>query len=72
MTTAPMLRAPAIAIKKLAGHANVQTTMRYLHLSPTEKGRAIALLDEAVPQSANGTLAAHGKEGNGQVVVSTR
>ncbi len=42
-----MRGAPPIAIKELAGHQSLRTTMRYLHLAPSEKNRAIRLLDEA-------------------------
>lgn len=42
-----MRGAPEIAIKELAGHQSARTTWRYMHLAPSEKGRAIQLLDEA-------------------------
>jgi cyclopropane fatty-acyl-phospholipid synthase-like methyltransferase len=42
-----MRGAPALSIQKLAGHQNLQTTLRYMHLSPGETQRAIALLDRA-------------------------
>jgi len=35
----------AIAIKELAGHVSLTTTMRYMHLSPKEKELAIQALD---------------------------
>jgi integrase len=41
-----MRGAPAKAIQELAGHANLTTTMRYMHLSPGAKDAAIRLLDE--------------------------
>ncbi len=41
-----MRGAPPIAIKELAGHQSLRTTMRYMHLAPSEKNRAIRLLDE--------------------------
>jgi integrase len=38
---------PPGAIQKLAGHASILTTMRYMHLSPTSLDAAIGLLDAA-------------------------
>lgn len=40
-----MKGAPLIAIKELAGHESERTTMRYMHLAPNEKARAIELLN---------------------------
>lgn len=42
-----MLDVPAMSIKELAGHVNLQTTQRYLHLSSRAKGQAISALDAA-------------------------
>lgn len=39
--------APPGAIQKLAGHASLATTMKYMHLSPTTLDAAIGLLDRA-------------------------
>ncbi len=36
---------PVNAIKELAGHQDIKTTMRYLHLSPAAKDSAVAALD---------------------------
>jgi hypothetical protein len=38
-------RVPANAIKELAGHRHLTTTMRYMHLSPMAREGAIRLLD---------------------------
>ena len=46
-----MRGAPAIAIQRLAGHKNLQTTLKYMHLAPGETDRAIALLEGDVPAS---------------------
>ena len=43
-----MAGAPALAIKELAGHQSLTTTMRYMHLSPAAKSAAIALLNAEV------------------------
>ncbi len=41
-----MRGAPAKAIQELAGHADLTTTLRYMHLSPSARQGAIALLNE--------------------------
>jgi len=41
-----MAGAPALAIKELAGHTSLTTTMRYMHLSPAAKSAAIELLNQ--------------------------
>jgi hypothetical protein len=47
-----MRGAPARAIQELAGHQNLTTTQRYMHLSPAALDSAIRLLDQpAVVQS---------------------
>lgn len=40
-----MRGAPARAIQELAGHQDIRTTQRYMHLSPNAVDSAIALLD---------------------------
>jgi integrase len=54
-----MKGAAAVAIKELAGHQNLATTMRYMHLSPSEKDRAIALLNDRPTEPSRGTCGAH-------------
>jgi hypothetical protein len=41
-----MQDAPATAIQQLAGHADLSTTMRYMHLSPAAVDSAIRLLEQ--------------------------
>jgi integrase len=41
-----MRGAPAKAIQELAGHTNLTTTYRYMHLSPSERQGAIRLLNQ--------------------------
>jgi integrase len=57
-----MRGAPAKAIQELAGHQHLSTTMRYMHLSPSERERAIALLNR---REGHGTLAAHERAASG-------
>jgi integrase len=45
-----MRGAPARAIQELAGHQDLTTTQRYMHLSPAALEQAIQLLDR--PSSA--------------------
>ncbi len=49
-----MKGAPTMAIQELAGHANITTTQRYMHLSPAAKESAIRLLDEPIPDQIGG------------------
>ncbi len=41
-----------MAIKELAGHQQICTTQRYMHLSPAAKASAIRLLDRGVDLAA--------------------
>ena len=46
-----MRGAPARAIQELAGHQDLSTTQRYMHLSPAALEGAIRLLDQGRPIS---------------------
>jgi integrase len=46
-----MRGAPVKAIQELAGHADLGTTLRYMHLSPAARQGAIALLNDRRPRS---------------------
>jgi hypothetical protein len=51
-----MRGAPAMATKELAGHANLSTMMRYMHLSPAAKDGAIRLLDNRPSEEVTGGM----------------
>jgi site-specific recombinase XerD len=48
-----MRGAPAKAIQDLAGHANLSTTLRYMHLSPAARSSAIGLLNARPVEGAD-------------------
>ena len=50
-----MRGAPARAIQELAGHADLSTTQRYMHLSPAATEDAIRLLESGERGSQRGT-----------------
>ncbi|MFT3921037.1 MAG: site-specific integrase [Myxococcales bacterium] len=51
-----MRGAAALSIQKLAGHKNLQTTLRYMHLAEGEADRAIRLLNAPVNTGARGDI----------------
>ena len=64
-----MRGAPARAIQELAGHQDLSTTQRYMHLSPAALDAAIQLLDGPAPRGGGdastrgGIVEAPGKVG---------
>ena len=61
-----MRGAPARAIQELAGHQDLSTTQRYMHLSPAAMEGAIRLLDQPVPGGGSGedTSSRRGRRSN--------
>lgn len=55
-----MAGAPALAIKELAGHTSLTTTMRYMHLSPSARSEAVRKLDEDVARFGDRMATARG------------
>jgi integrase len=51
-----MRGAPARAIQELAGHKDLKTTQRYMHLSPAAVESAIRLLEQPAPGSGFGAI----------------
>ena len=51
-----MRGAPAKAIQELAGHQDLSTTQRYMHLSPAAVDAAIRLLEDPAPRSRFGEI----------------
>jgi site-specific recombinase XerD len=49
---------PARAIQELAGHQDIGTTQRYMHLSPADLDAAIRLLESMAGPSTRGNMAA--------------
>ena len=52
--------APARAIQELAGHADLTTTQRYMHLSPAAIDSAIRLLESPAILASRGNMVATG------------
>jgi site-specific recombinase XerC len=51
-----MKGAPARAIQELAGHQDLSTTQRYMHLSPAAIEGAIRLLEQPMPRWRHGDI----------------
>ena len=66
-----MRGAPALSIQKLAGHKNMQTTLRYMHLAPGETDRAIRLLDRGL-EAVDTTIGDGFDKDRGQETVPER
>jgi integrase len=49
-----MRGAPLKALQELLGHATIEMTMRYAHLSPDTRRDAVALLDLGAQREAMG------------------
>ena len=56
-----MRGAPVRAIQELAGHKNLSTTQRYMHLSPVAIEGAVRLLEEPIPVSGFGDIVETGR-----------
>jgi len=57
-----MRGAPVRAIQELAGHKNLSTTQRYMHLSPAALESAIRLLDRPKTGAGFGDILETGEE----------
>jgi integrase len=59
-----MRGAPARAIQELAGHSDIKTTQRYMHLTPAALEGAIKLLEQPSPLFRHDAAANHGRGEN--------
>ena len=64
-----MRGAPARAIQELAGHQDLTTTQRYMHLSPAAIDGAIRLLDQAQTARSVGDIV---ETGSTEIAKSSR
>jgi len=62
--------APAKAIQELAGHADLSTTMRYMHLSPASLNQAIRLLEQ--PVGADSPVPANARGETGETAPASK
>jgi len=62
-----MMRAAPKGIEELAGHQDITTTMRYMHLAPSSLHEAVALLDREAPGSDGSSMAAGWQQKKRQV-----
>ena len=60
-----MKGAPVRAIQELAGHKDITTTQRYMHLSPAAVASAIRLLENRNPVSESGDIVETGLDKKG-------
>ena len=62
-----MRRAPARAIQEFAGHQDLTTTQRYMHLSPAALDSAIRLLDQPAVVQSFGDILETGRVSEGKI-----
>ena len=63
-----MRGAPARAIQELAGHKELSTTQRYMHLSPAALERSIALLEDRGSVCTTNTISNQNLQVTGDIV----